>query len=216
MRQMRGNKIRELSEKELANILAEYPKIILDLGTGDGMWAYRKAQTESQSLVIGIDPAEKPLKRGARKAQRAKLENVLFLVESAENLPESLDGKVNELRVFLPWGKLLEIMVGKDKEALRALAKLLKEDGNMQTVLGYHIEAEPTEIKRLKLPELTETYIENVLVPAYRDAGLQVTKTEEMNKVQLAELGTSWGKKLAQGQQRPLIFIEAIKSKQVV
>ncbi len=211
-----GNKMRELSEERLTSIIAKYPKTIMDIGTGDGMWAYRKAQAEPTTLVIGVDPAERTLKKGARKAQRAKLENIVYVAESAENLPKCLNGKMSELRVFLPWGKLLEIMVGKDKKALKALADLLKENGNIQTVLGYHVTSEPTEIKRLGLPELTQTYIKEGLIPIYRTVGLRVARVETLGKDQLSKLGTSWGKRLANGQDRPVIFVEAIKSRQVV
>ena len=54
-----------------ADLRAGYSKLTVDVGTGDGRFAYHLASVDPARLVIGIDALDEPMGETAARAARA-------------------------------------------------------------------------------------------------------------------------------------------------
>jgi len=182
-------------------------KVIIDLGTGDGRFIYNNALKNPDDLYIGIDPSEKQMKIYAKKAKRKKLENIQFLVGSVDVLPKELKDSADELYIRFPWGSLLENVVKPTPEFIQKLQSITKVHPYLEIVFGYEKQSEPSEVRRMDLPELDENYIRKNIIPVF-EKGLSLPGSLEiLDKSKLKALTSTWGKKLAFGQNRPIFRI---------
>ena len=98
----------------------------MDLGTGDGAAVVRLARRCPDALVIGVDASADELVDASRRASRkGGVPNAVFLVGDAREALELLGGRVQELRIVLPWGSLLRpILDGEEAFALAVAGAL--------------------------------------------------------------------------------------------
>jgi 16S rRNA (adenine(1408)-N(1))-methyltransferase len=77
--------------------------VIVDIGTGDGLYVYRSARANPDKFYIGIDvqrrALEKVSERIHRKPERGGLPNVLFVQAPVEELPSELDDVADEIHI---------------------------------------------------------------------------------------------------------------------
>jgi len=206
-----GNKNMDLSENELKGLIKCYDKTMADLGTGDGRFVYKSALRDPNNFYVGIDPSEKQLQIYSKKALKKKLPNVIFCLSSLEMLPNELSGKVDELTIILPWGTLLQNIVLPSEEICKTLGGLLKTGGEIEIVLGYHQDLEPAEVGRLELPDLSTSYVEHNIVPAFKKSGFELVSLEKLEKRSLKKLETTWSKKLSFGKMREIFKLTLTK-----
>lgn len=106
-----GRSTHDLGPDELAERRRGTVRVVVDVGTGDGRWAYAYARAHPDAFVVGIDALAANLaevsRRASRKAARGGLPNVLFVRADAAAPPAELVGSADEVHVLLPWGKLL-------------------------------------------------------------------------------------------------------------
>ena len=202
-----GNKQKEISKSEFKKIADGFSHVEIDLGTGDGRFVFKNALLSPETLFIGIDPSEKQLEIYSKKSVRNKLKNVLFVVGSVENLPPELFSIANRIYIILPWGTLLEKIVKPTKNKVCELAGMLKSHGEIEITLGYSPEFEPSETKRLDLPEIDDELINNSIVPILKNCGFELKKLENIKKDQLKDTETTWAKKLKFGKDRQIYRI---------
>ena len=214
MKSVKGNKTVDISVENLKEAAAEYTSVHVDLGTGDGRFVYEAALKNQSTLFIGVDPVEKQLREYSVKSVRKKLSNVLFLASSLENLPINLTEIADKVSVILPWGTLLGQMVNPSPEGVVKLTGLLKTGGELEIVLGYSPELEPSESDRLDLPNLSQEYVENVVVKAFEtlSGGMELNTLELFPKEKLTDIGSNWAKKLAFGRPRQIYRLKLIKT----
>jgi 16S rRNA (adenine(1408)-N(1))-methyltransferase len=137
------------------------------------------------------------------------LSNVLFVKAAVEALPSELDGIASEIHVNFPWGSLLHAVAAGDEAMLRGLRRLSAPHGSLSIVFGLDSERDRSEIERLELPVLDANYLERELPARYAKAGFEIVKTESLAGAGLAELQTSWAKRLQTGQNRSFVRITA-------
>ena len=224
MRVVNGRRIVTLSREDFLQKLAQYKKCVLDIGTGDGRFVYENALENSDTLFVGIDPAASQMKTFSAKANRKRLDNVFFVVGSVELLPDELWGVADEVFILLPWGSLLEHVVKPDAEFLKNRAGLLKPTASVASGIsgaqvnisfGYSPELEPSETARLKLPELSEIYLAQELIPLYEKAGfkcvintvLTLTGLTGKTVAGLADVSTSWLKAVSSSAGRQFYYL---------
>ncbi len=214
MKSVKGNKAVDISVENLKEVAAEYTSVHVDLGTGDGRFVYEAALKDQSTLFIGVDPVEKQLREYSVKSVRKKLSNVLFLTSSLENLPINLTEIADKVSVILPWGTLLGQIVNPSPEGVTKLTGLLKTGGELEIVLGYSPELEPSESDRLDLPNLSQEYVENVVVKAFEtlSGGMELNTLELFPKEKLTDIGSNWAKKLAFGRPRQIYRLKLIKT----
>lgn len=209
---VKGNKKENVTAGSLNDLVKGYKKIIIDLGTGDGRYVYKKALENPTSFLIGIDPSAKQLETFSKKANRKRLENVLFCVGSIENVPHELKGVADELVIILPWGSLLQEIVVPKVETIEKVVELLQPNGEIIIILGYSLDSEPSETERLNLPEIDKKYIEKNMLPVFEQAQLKLHSLQETQKNELKKIGTTWGNKLSFGTDRKIFRLELIKN----
>lgn len=119
METIRGKTSQELNYNELAERLADYNHIQLDLGTGDGRFVRKMAEEQQDRFFIGIDACRENLCANSR----SKLPNALFVIANTQALPHELDGLASHVTINFPWGSLLEGLISnEDSLASRILS----------------------------------------------------------------------------------------------
>ncbi|MGB7924209.1 MAG: methyltransferase domain-containing protein [Pyrinomonadaceae bacterium] len=187
--------------------------IIIDIGTGDGLFVYQRARRNPKKFYIGVDANTRPLEKVSEKVHRkpAKggLSNVLFLQAAVEDLPPELDGIADEVHVHFPWGSLLRAVAVGDKEALRNLRRVCSIGALLEVVIGLDPERDRSEIERLGLQLLSIDHIDSALVHEYRSAGFEIVERGTLLPSEWPELQTSWAKRLKGNANRSLLYIVA-------
>jgi 16S rRNA (adenine(1408)-N(1))-methyltransferase len=197
---VKGNKTEKMEAAEFNKLIRGYGEVIIDLGTGDGRFVYKNALKCSEVFYIGIDPSDKQLKVSAREVQRKKLDNVLFIIGSAEQLPNLLSGVADEIYVNFPWGTLLETFAKPVEINLLSISGILKSSGTIHVLFGYNEDLEPSETKRLGLSPVDIDYIKGVLIPKYKEIGLNIKEYGRFDTM-TQKVETTWQKKLKTGER---------------
>ena len=197
MKVIKGNKELDIDKKDLENILSKYKKVVIDIGTGDGRFVYKKALENKNVFYIGIDPSAKQLNKFSKKAVRKKLNNILFVIGSIELLPYELKNTADKIYVIFPWGSLLKSVTRVNSSTLLDIKSLLKLKGEIEIVFGYDKTLEPSETERLDLPPLTKDYLKNILIPAFEKNNFQLKEIKEIETQDMKNIQSTWAKKLS-------------------
>lgn len=191
MRQVRGKKIVDLTGAELAARRAQYRRLVVDIGTGDGKHAYHLARAHPDTLVIGLDAAKDNLRKVSARSDAA---NVLFLWAPVEQLPPELRG-IDELHVLMPWGSLLRGMLGEPASVLAALASRCTAEARFLITLNLHAWRPPVPEVGAH-PEPTPDTVEAELAGIYAEHGWRLERSWYLDDAGVAELATSWTRRL--------------------
>jgi 16S rRNA (adenine(1408)-N(1))-methyltransferase len=187
--------------------------VVIDIGTGDGLFVYQCAQKNPNKFYIGIDANPRPLEKISekihRKPAKGGLPNVLFLQAAVEDLPAELEGVADEVHVHFPWGSLLRAVATGERATLDNLRKICVPGALLEVVIGIDPERDHAEIKRLGLEPPSISLIDRVLAPKYREAGFQVMERGELSAAEWAKLRTSWAKRLRAGRSRTVLYFIA-------
>ena len=187
--------------------------VIIDIGTGDGLFVYQCARRNPKKFYIGVDANPRPLEKVSEKVHRkpAKggLPNVLFIQAAVEDLPPELDGVADEVHVHFPWGSLLRAVAVGDQNVLRNLRRVCSPDALLEVVIGVDPERDRSEIERLGLRPISTEHIDSILAPKYRSAGFEICERGTILPSEWPELQTSWAKRLKGNRSRSLVYIIA-------
>ena len=200
MNVVRGRKTEQFDLSALQAAIPPSAHVVVDLGTGDGRWAYRYAAEHPAQFVIAIDPVAENLReisgKAAKKPGKGGLGNLLFVMASVEMLPDELNGIADEVYVTLPWGSLMRGLALAEAGVLAGVASLAKHGATVRIVLNTRIFDDPVPNDVRDLPELSPEYARDVLGPAYAAAGLRIA-ARWMDADEVALIGTTWAKKLS-------------------
>jgi len=187
MESIRGKMSLELDFNGLKDRLANYNRIILDLGTGDGRYTRYLADKNPDWFIIGVDACRENL----RKHSQAKLHNMLFLIASAQDLPRELNGLVSHITINFPWGSLLESLLADDPLLMRGLESISRESASVDLRLNGGALAEVGTT----LEAGAERIYSNML-----QGGWQVETPALMKASALRTFPSTWAKRLAFGR----------------
>lgn len=206
-----GNKKNEMNKETFRERYASFKKVILDLGTGDGRFAFKNAIKNKDTLYIGLDPAEKQIQIYSKKSNRKKLKNVLYVLGSLERMPEELSATVDKIFINLPWGTLLENIVKSKEVYTEELSRILKDNGEIEIIFGYVPELEPSETERLGLPTIEG---DSDVLKAFSTfkKNFEIIEMRRLLKEDLDSIETTWAKKLKFGKDRFIYKIVLRKS----
>jgi len=198
---VRGKQTSEIDAAAFAATIVRYDGVTIDLGTGDGRWAYRYATAHADRFVIAIDPVAENMRelsaKAARKPERGGLPNVLYAVASIEHLPAELHGIADEIFITLPWGSLMRGIILGDDAVLAALASLATDGATLRIVLNTRIFDDPVPLDARDLPDVTPDYVAETLAPAFALHNITITETRYMDADEVAAIETTWAKKLS-------------------
>ena len=187
METIRGRKSLEIDWNEWKDRLAHYERIILDLGTGDGGYPRTLADRHPHWFVIGVDSCRENL----REYSRAKLNNLLFVIASAQELPQELMGLVSHLTINFPWGSLLEGLLSGDPRLLHGLNSVSRARAALDLRLNGGALAEAGKT----LEAGTDRIYYNLI-----RAGWQLAYPVMMDAGALKKFPSTWAKRLAFGR----------------
>jgi 16S rRNA (adenine(1408)-N(1))-methyltransferase len=214
---VRGKQADERTRAQLVAIIAPYEGVTLDIGTGDGRFAYHYAQQHPGRFVIALDPVRENLReisaKAAKKPERGGVANALFVVASIEQPPAELRGVADEIFVTLPWGSLMRGVILGDAQVLGAIASFGVPGARVRIVLNTRIFDEPVPIEVRELPEVTPDFVHDTLTPAFEAAGMRIERADWMDADEVATLGTTWAKRLSHRRPPRSVVIEATVAK---
>lgn len=184
--------------------IENFNRIEVDLGTGDGRFVYEKAKLSPQTYFIGVDTLAKSMEEFSGKAVREKMKNALFVVGNAENFIPGLNYVIDTVHINFPWGSLLSLCVKPSEIFLQELKRVLKVGGHVNMTFGYSEEFEQKQVEKLDLPSITLESLQNKISAQYIGNGFRLCDVEELSKNEVYEIGSTWGKKLKFGRDRPV------------
>ncbi len=103
----------------------------------------------------------------------------------------------DEVTVALPWGPLLDGVLGGRPDVLAAIAALVRPGGRVRVVVS----ATPRDGR--EPPSVGD------LRAAYAAAGLRLSCARAATRADVVAAGSTWGKRLGAGARRPALLIEA-------
>jgi 16S rRNA (adenine(1408)-N(1))-methyltransferase len=192
---------------ELSALRASADRVVVDVGTGDGRYAYDLASAHPDWLVIGIDALDEPMgeiaHRASRKPAKGGRANVLFVRAAAEALPAELHGIADEVHVLLPWGRLLEGVVLADEEVLGGLAALGRPGARVDVTLNGEIWEASMPVRYEQLPVPTPQYVTEVVAPGFARVGIELGPARYLSAEEAKGMPTTWARKLGHGRAHP-------------
>ena len=201
-------------EKNFYNSSHHSGGIIIDIGTGDGLFVYQCARQNPDKFYIGIDPNVQQLKKISekiyRKPSKGGAPNALFIQSAVDDLPPELDGVATEVHVHFPWGTLLKSVASGDAQVLGNIRRVCEPQALLEVVLGLDPERDASEIARLELPAMTLDFINNVLAPKYLESGFNMTERGIISGEDWPAIQSSWAKRLRGKTTRPITYWVAV------
>jgi 16S rRNA (adenine(1408)-N(1))-methyltransferase len=143
-------------------------------------------------------------RRAARPAKKGGLPNALFVRSSAEALPCELDGRLDEVRVHLPWGSLLRGLVGPEGSVLGGLARLARPDAELTALVSVT----PRDASA-GFSTLDETWCGRTEA-AYAAHGWRIVEWRPATPADVAATRSTWAKRLG---PRPIWLLGACRSR---
>lgn len=215
MKVIRGGTIAELGKDETAALLDGYDRVVVDVGAGDGRFAYAYARDHADAFVLGLDVARENLRQAARKAgrkpQRGGLRNVAYVWAAAEDPPAELTSIADEVHVILPWGRLLDGLVLGEREVLDGIAALAAPGARVEVTLNCEVWGANVPVKVRHLPELTPEYVRETLTEPYARSGLVLSETRMLTRDEARTVDSPWAKRLRSSRDWPrFLYLEAL------
>jgi 16S rRNA (adenine(1408)-N(1))-methyltransferase len=181
--------------------------VVVDVGTGDGRFAYQLATDDPQRFVVGIDALAEPMGEraatAARKPARGGRPNLVFVHAAVEALPPELAGLADEVSVQLPWGALLEGIVRARPDVLGGLAALCRPGARLAVTLNGEIWLDSTPARYEDLPVPTPEYVAEVVAPGFRAVGIELGAARYATAAEAKTLSTTWARRLGHGREHP-------------
>lgn len=187
METIRGKTSHNMDSTELRVQLANYDRIALDLGTGDGKFAFCHAENFPSRFVIGMDSCRENL----HGYSRANLPNLLFVIASAQSLPHELHGLVSHVTINFPWGSLLQSLLNSDSRLMHGLGSILCSGAQLEIRLNGGALSEAG----WSLEDGAEQIFANL-----EAAGWHLAKPVMMDSLALRAFPSTWAKRLAFGR----------------
>lgn len=189
-----GRRSLDLDLNGLTERLANYERIILDLGTGDGKFVHHLADSFPHHFVIGVDACRENL----HEYSNAKLNNMLFVIANAQELPFELNGLISHLTINFPWGSLLESLLAGDAKFMKGLTNISQRHTMIDICLNGGALSEVNMSLQTGAAQIEERM---------RESGWQIKKPVVMSKSDLQTYPTTWAKRLAFGRDPRAIHL---------
>lgn len=187
--------------------------IVVDIGTGDGLFVYQSARQNPNKFYVGIDPNIRPLEKISEKIHRKPTKggapNVLFVQAAIEDLPVELEGIADEVHIHFPWGSLLKAVASGDTAILQGVRSICAPDALLEIVIGLDDSRDRSEMMRLGLESFSVEFIDSVLVSNYLAANLEIIERGTLRAGEWPEFKSSWAKRLKGKETRPITYLIA-------
>jgi 16S rRNA (adenine(1408)-N(1))-methyltransferase len=167
--------------------------VTIDLGTGDGRAVLARSAAEPATLAIGIDANAAAMIESSRRAAKPERKggrtNALFVVAAAETPPPELAGLADELTVTLPWGSLLDGVLGRDERVVTGAASLVAPGGLVRSIVST------TACDGRDLPVLDDS-LASAIARAWAGHSLTLEAFRPASTAELAATHSTWARRL--------------------
>jgi 16S rRNA (adenine(1408)-N(1))-methyltransferase len=183
--------------------------VLADVGCGDGRHTVRWAERHPDALVVGLDAETTRLDRSLVAVRRRKL-NVVFVGAAAERPPDPLLGRVAEIAVVMPWGSLLDGILGSDRGVLRSVLALGAPGATLDAVVNVRPWDAPDSVDRklAATPEPTPDHLAS-LVEAYGELGWDLEPAGRLTDEEARALGSTWASRVVSARASRLLRLRA-------
>lgn len=217
MRILQGTKVSEAPAGWREALLASQREVVLDIGAGDGRFVYESARADRTRFYLALDADASALAeysfRASRKPARGGVENACFVVAVAQEPPPELVGLAHRLCVNFPWGSLLRGLLTPEPQTLAALSCLGRPGAAFDFVLCYDPGHDRGAFAGGALPELSLAYVDAALLPAYAEAGLDLTERRLLSREEALAIPSSWGRRLLHARPREVYLLQGAVSR---
>ena len=214
MRVVEGRKLVDMDAGAFDQLADSYERVVVDVGTGDGLFAYRLAAQDPTTLYIGCDPAADNMvevaQRSRRNRSRGGVDNLLLVVAGVEQPPDELRGRAAQVYCVLPWGRLMAGLVTGDSEVLRGVRAFAELDAPVLVYLNVGVWDRDTPLHVQDLPEVTPDHIEQVLAPAFAHARIRLVCHREASPDEIGGLRSTWARRLTHAGRGRFVRLEGI------
>jgi hypothetical protein len=145
------------------------------------------AKKQKDWFFIGVDACRENL----RANSLVKLPNALFVIASAQALPQELNGVASHIHINFPWGSLLESLLENDTSLINGLLAITRPCAKMDILLN----GEALSTADWDLEAGTDQIQNNLKV-----FGWQMKSRSYIHTQALRSIPTTWAKRLAFGR----------------
>ena len=197
--------------ERLAEAVAAAGPVLVDVGCGDGRHTVRWAERRPDALVVGLDAETTRLDRSGAVARKRKLA-VVFVTAVAEQPPQPLRGRCAEIAVVMPWGSLLDGVLGADPHVLRAVLGLGAPGATLDAVVNVRPWDAPASVDRklAATPEPTSEHLER-LVGVYAELGWALEPAGLLSDAEARGLGSTWASRVVAARASRLLRLRAVE-----
>jgi 16S rRNA (adenine(1408)-N(1))-methyltransferase len=196
MEGIRGKHSYTLDAALLAERLAVYSEVLIDIGAGDGRYVRHAARTCPTQLAIGVDTCRENLRASSREAPG----NALYIIADGRALPSELYGTATRVTINFPWGSLLAGLLDGDSGLLAGLAAVSRPGAAIELRLnagalaeaGWALEAGARRIR-----------------DALYAGGFAVGHAAALDTCTLRAFPSTWARRLAFGRDPRALYLPA-------
>ena len=195
---IRGKHAPHIDASTLAQLLAGYDYVHIDIGTGDGRFVRHVAQICPKHFVIGVDACRENLRAISRRSPP----NALYVIANAQSLPCELHGLASHITINFPWGSLLEGLLTDESALVAGLAAIARLNAKIEIRLNGGALAEAS----WSLEEGGER-----VRPVLRTVGFNVRAPIVLDAHDLRACPTTWAKRLAFRRDPRALYLRGVK-----
>lgn len=191
---IRGKQTSFMDATALAERMAGYDRLHLDIGTGDGRFVTHVAGTRPHHFVIGLDACRENLHAVSRRAPT----NTLFVIANALALPPELHGLAVHITINFPWGSLLAGLLTSDAGLLAGLTWVAQPNAGLEVRLNAGALAEAGWSLEAGADRIREVLAVN---------GFVMGPSSALTGHALRSCPTTWAKRLAFGRDPRAVYL---------
>jgi 16S rRNA (adenine(1408)-N(1))-methyltransferase len=197
---------------QLRAALDSFERVAVDVGCGDGKYALRLAQRDPDRLVVGVDPETTRLERTLTTARKRRLPNLLFLGWSMDAALPVLGHAVDEIHVVMPWGSLLDGVLGGNDTVLSHVLDLGQPGATYEAIVNCRPWDAPASVdaKLSSTPVPTEETLAK-LVEVYGQHGWGLDEPRWLDESEARAVGSSWVSRVVSARRAMLLRLSAVK-----
>lgn len=202
---VRGKVCTPVPAAQVREAASKFREVGVDVGTGDGRWAYRMARAHPDWFCLGIDANAIGLRdvsfRAGRKPSRGGVSNAWFIRAAAETLPAGLERLADHITIFYPWRRLLDGILKPDSAVIRRIGLMGKYGA--QVLICINESALYSRTRPAEAVECSALFAR--LKPPYAEAGIVLTSCRIASGP-----GTTWGDRVGQGRPARSVVLAGV------
>jgi hypothetical protein len=185
------------ADEELQAWLNQHEYLHIDVGTGDGAYALRRARSQPHIAVLGLDTHLGNLSKPARKGAP----NLRFIECDAADSPAWLRHRASAITINFPYGKLFHSVIGHDPEAQARIFDLARPGARIE----IRVNPSAGSVYGVPVEAIRKGVASAIQSLAPDTASVSVVSHEQMRTVP-----STWAKRLAYGRPTEMVVATAV------